>query len=77
MSLLSFQILLDNITEFIIALKSNFADHDISNVQMTKTIVVGAILLVFFFSLAYFVIAHHGDYVCGNSNGEKVFWEYD
>ena len=45
MSLLSFQILLENITKFIIALKSNFADHHISNVQMTKTILVGAILL--------------------------------
>ena len=45
MSLLSFQISLENITEFIIALKSNLADHDISNAKMTKTILVGAILL--------------------------------
>ena len=56
MPLLSFQILLQNITEFILALKSNFADHDILNVQMTKTILVGAILLRFF-SLAYSLIA--------------------
>lgn len=48
MSLLSFQILHENITEFIIALKSNFAHHDISKFQMTKTILVGAILLGFF-----------------------------
>ena len=48
MPLLSFQILLQNITEFILALKSNFADHDTLNVQMTKTILVGAILLRFF-----------------------------